>query len=100
MGAASALYVFRGISGRAAATETPARWIDASTARDWQARWEKFVLADSAKNRHCDMEMAEERGRLVGPFLDGFYYGYLAECGALGPYKPRAEGGQAFVDAH
>src|ERR1035437_468953 len=53
-------------------------WIDVSTARAWKARWEKFILADSAKNRYCDTEMAEELGWLVSPFLNGFYHGYLA----------------------
>ena len=53
-------------------------WIDAAAARDWLARWEKFILERSHKNRYCDTEMAEELGWLVSPFLEGFYYGYRA----------------------
>src|SRR5579871_3535308 len=44
---------------------------------DWLARWEKNILGDS-HNRYCDKEMGEEIGWLVSPFLNGFYYGYLA----------------------
>jgi hypothetical protein len=45
--------------------------------RDWLARWEKNILGD-ARSRYCDKEMGEELGWLVSPFLNGFYYGYLA----------------------
>ena len=45
--------------------------------KDWLARWEKNILND-ARNRYCDREMGEEIGWLVSPFLNGFYYGYLA----------------------
>ena len=45
--------------------------------KDWLARWEKNILQD-ARNRYCDREMGEEIGWLVSPFLNGFYYGYLA----------------------
>ena len=45
--------------------------------KDWLARWEKNILGD-ARNRYCDREMGEEIGWLVSPFLNGFYYGYLA----------------------
>jgi len=53
---------------------------EAST-RDWLARWEKDILAD-AGNRYCDREMGEEIGWLVSPFMNGFYYGYLATSDA------------------
>ncbi len=49
---------------------------EAST-RDWLARWERNILGD-ARSRYCDREMGEELGWLVSPFLNGFYYGYLA----------------------
>ncbi|MGQ9699186.1 MAG: hypothetical protein ACUVRO_14475, partial [Armatimonadota bacterium] len=39
--------------------------------------WEGYILG-SARNRYCDREMGEELGWLVSPFLNGFYYGYLA----------------------
>ena len=51
--------------------------MDEALARDWQARWEKNILADS-RNRYCDKEMGEELGWLVSPFVNGFYYGYQA----------------------
>jgi hypothetical protein len=76
--AASTVTALRGGAWHRAAAEPPAEWIDAATAREWQASWEKFILADSTKNRYCDTEMAEELGWLVSPFLNGFYYGYLA----------------------
>lgn len=44
---------------------------------DWLSRWEKRILGE-ASDRHCDKEMGEELGWLVSPFLNGFYYGYLA----------------------
>ena len=45
--------------------------------KDWMARWEKNIVGDS-KSRPCDHEMGEECGWLISPFLNGFYYGYLA----------------------
>ncbi len=45
--------------------------------KDWLARWEKGIVQD-ARNRYCDKETGEEVGWLVSPFLNGFYYGYLA----------------------
>lgn len=44
---------------------------------DWLARWQKNVLGDE-RNRYCDRETGEEIGWLISPFLNGFYYGYLA----------------------
>ena len=51
--------------------------LDPVLAKDWLARWEKGILSD-AKNRYCDEETGEELGWLVSPFINGFYYGYLA----------------------
>jgi hypothetical protein len=76
--AASAYAALRGGARSMAAADNPNGWLESATAKDWQTRWEKFILTDSAKNRYCDTEMAEELGWLVSPFLDGFYYGYLA----------------------
>jgi hypothetical protein len=50
---------------------------DGTLRREWLASWEKGILGD-ARNRYCDSEMGEEIGWLVSPFLNGFYYGYLA----------------------
>lgn len=52
--------------------------IDPALAKDWLERWEKSILADAEHNRYCDQEMGEEIGWRVSPFLNGFYYGYLA----------------------
>ena len=70
--------LFRSIPEHAATTDKSSSWIDPAKAQDWRVRWEDFILKDSAKNRYCDTEMAEELGWLVSPFLDGFYFGYLA----------------------
>ena len=45
--------------------------------QDWLARWDKNILG-RARSRYCDKEMGEQLGWLVSPFLNGFYYGYLA----------------------
>ena len=45
--------------------------------QDWLARWEKNITGD-ARNRYCDKETGEELGWLVSPFLNGYYYGFLA----------------------
>lgn len=45
--------------------------------QDWLGRWDKNITND-ARNRYCDRELGEEIGWLITPFLDGFYYGYLA----------------------
>jgi hypothetical protein len=50
---------------------------DAGWREDWLARWKKNILGDS-RNGYCDKETGEELGWLVSPFLNGFYYGFLA----------------------
>jgi hypothetical protein len=45
--------------------------------QDWLARWEKNITGD-ARNRYCDKAMGEDIGWLMTPFMDGFYYGYIA----------------------
>jgi hypothetical protein len=50
---------------------------DADMTQDWLARWEKNILGVAGR-RYCDKETGEELGWLVSPFLNGFYYGYLA----------------------
>lgn len=44
---------------------------------DWLPRWERQITGE-ARDRYCDKETGEEIGWLVSPFLEGFYYGYLA----------------------
>src|SRR5450432_2977923 len=51
--------------------------MDTAVAKDWLARWDKSITGD-ARNRYCDKETGEEIGWMISPFLDGFYYGYLA----------------------
>ncbi len=58
-------------------TESSTSFKDSATGKDWLARWEKNISGDS-RNRYCDKETGEELGWLVSPFLNGFYYGYLA----------------------
>ncbi len=78
LAAASAVTALQGGKRLSGTVEIPAEWIDPATAKGWQESWEKSILERSAKNRYCDTEMGEELGWLVSPFLDGFYYGYLA----------------------
>jgi hypothetical protein len=78
LAAASAATTLRAGAWCAATVERPAEWIDPATAKSWRARWEKDLLQESTKNRYCDTERGEELGWLLSPFLDGFYYGYLA----------------------
>jgi len=51
--------------------------MDKALAKDWLVRWEKNITR-SSRNRYCDREMGEQLGWLVSPFLNGFYYGYMA----------------------
>ena len=66
-----------GAAAKPASVAQPAAKMDDALARDWLARWEKNIVGD-ARNRYCDREMGEEIGWLVSPFLNGFYYGYMA----------------------
>ncbi len=52
--------------------------MDPALAQAWMQAWKQNILNDSSKNRYCDQEMGEELGWLVSPFLNGFYYGYMA----------------------
>jgi hypothetical protein len=45
--------------------------------KDWLLRWERNILGENAM-RYCNVEMGEELGWKMSPFLNGFYYGYLA----------------------
>jgi hypothetical protein len=55
----------------------PAHGADESLRKNWLERWKQNIVGD-AHYRYCDREMGEEIGWLVSPFLNGFYYGYLA----------------------
>jgi hypothetical protein len=62
--------------GTTGAESTP-KFIDTVSGKNWLTSWEKNILGE-ARTRYCDREMGEELGWLVGPFLNGFYYGYRA----------------------
>jgi len=44
---------------------------------DWLERWQTNMVND-ARNRYCDKAVGEDIGWLMTPFMDGFYYGYMA----------------------
>ncbi|HOK57202.1 MAG TPA: hypothetical protein PKV21_06390 [bacterium] len=44
---------------------------------EYLKKWEIYII-NVSKSRYCDKEMGEEIGWLVSPFLNGFYYGYMA----------------------
>ena len=78
LGACSLAFSFYGPAAAAEAAAPEGKPImDDAKARDWLARWEKNITGD-ARNRYCDKEMGEELGWLISPFLNGFYYGYMA----------------------
>src|SRR5579859_3106482 len=56
---------------------SPATDSEAAPTRHWLERWQAHILAES-RHRYCDTERGEELGWLVSPFLNGFYYGFLA----------------------
>ena len=45
--------------------------------KDWLERWSKHIVND-ARNRYCDKAVGEDIGWLMTPFMNGFYYGYIA----------------------
>ena len=62
---------------KAAAGPATTGFLEPGAAAEWLRRWENNIVRD-ARNRYCEKELAEELGWLVSPFLEGFYYGYLA----------------------
>ena len=60
----------------AASTTGSGRGASSST-QDWLSRWQANILA-GAKDRYCDTATGEDLGWQMSPFLNGFYYGYLA----------------------
>lgn len=69
--------LFRTGAAFAASEALPGPFIDAATTKDWLDRWQTNIQKET-RSRYCDKEMGEELGWLVSPFLNGFYYGYLA----------------------
>jgi len=56
-------------------SDTP--WMEPALAKSWLDQWRKYILNDM-RSRYCDKELGEEIGWLITPFLNGFYYGWLA----------------------
>ncbi len=52
--------------------------MDPAIAKEWMSRWKQNILGEIRKNRYCDKETGESIGWAVTPFLNGFYYGYMA----------------------
>jgi hypothetical protein len=44
---------------------------------DCLTRWQRNIVGD-ARNRYCDKALGEDIGWLMTPFMEGFYYGYMA----------------------
>jgi hypothetical protein len=55
----------------------PVRRSDPAKLRAWLDLWQENIVND-ARNRYCDKAMGEDIGWLMAPFMDGFYYGYMA----------------------
>lgn len=55
----------------------PARFIDSEIGMRWRAQWEKQIVG-SSRTRYCDKELGEELGWLVSPYLNGYFYGFVA----------------------
>ena len=51
--------------------------MDEAKYKDWLARWEKNMTGDE-RNRYCDKAVGEDIAWLMTPFMDGFYYAYMA----------------------
>ena len=66
-------------AARGAAAEKPAPMVKMDDAKynDWLKRWQKGIIGD-ARNRYCDKTMGEDIAWKMTPFMDGFYYGYMA----------------------
>ena len=79
IGAASGAFWPFGVGAGAESPQSTAQGTDTedSSTKSWLPRWEEHILG-GARSRYCDKETGEELGWLVSPFLNGFYYGYLA----------------------
>jgi hypothetical protein len=51
--------------------------MDPALAKEWMKRWKQSIINDG-RRRPCDKEMGEGIGGFVAPFLNGYYYGYMA----------------------
>ncbi len=74
---AASLAAMPAVRAAAAEKHPPMVKMDGVKFNDWLARWQKNIIGD-ARNRYCDKEMGEDIAWKMTPFLDGFYYGYMA----------------------
>ena len=51
--------------------------MDEARSKEWLPRWEKSMINEE-RNRYCDKAVGEDIAWLMTPFMDGFYYGYMA----------------------
>ncbi len=65
------------MKGEKAATVQAGTRMDPALAKEWMRRWKQNIIAES-RTRYCDREMGEGIADGVGPFVNGFYYGYMA----------------------
>jgi hypothetical protein len=52
--------------------------MDEAKRKDWLARWDRNISAEYNGYRTCDTAMGEDIAWRTAPFVDGFYYGYMA----------------------
>ena len=67
----------RASESSAPASDSSSDRLEPSLVKDWLSKWEQHIVEET-KTRYCDRENGEEIGWLISPFLNGFYYGYLA----------------------
>ena len=78
-----AVLLWLGASGRTAlaewtgvvSTQVP---MDPNKFSNWLSRWKSYISSSARNNRYCDTVMGEDIGWYTQPYLNGFYYGYLA----------------------
>ncbi len=61
-----------------AVTVKPTTGLDPALEKEWLKRWEQNVLHDIGRSRPCDTLMGESIGWGVSPYLNAFYFGYMA----------------------
>ena len=52
--------------------------MDPALAKDWMQRWKQNILATAARTAIATRKWASRSAGVVSPFLNGFYYGYMA----------------------
>ena len=52
--------------------------MDPALAREWMRRWKQNILGDEPRTAIATGKWARRSAGLSAPFLNGFYYGYMA----------------------